>query len=162
MTIRRLIGAFIAAGIWSLAAHAQTTTTSTTRTFTFPPTGLGSTETAQVNAVNLASNTSNETAASCTGSISFVSAANVTLGSATSFTVTAGQIASIDLPFSKAAITGSRGEIRGVVQWTQTSSVPCSLEFSFETFDASSGATHIYLTGAAQNNVGPPQGGPGR
>jgi len=54
------------------AALAQTgtaTTTTVTRSMTFAPAGLASSETAQVNLVNLASNPTSGTAASCTGSV---------------------------------------------------------------------------------------------
>jgi hypothetical protein len=145
MNFQKLLMIFVAA-VGALTAFGQTVTTTSTRTVTLAPLGLGSTETAQVNLVNTASNTSTGTAASCTGTVSFVSATNTAIGAATSFTVLAGQVSSVTLPFSKAGLTGSRGVIRPAITITTTSGVPCSLEYSIETFDTSSGATHIYYS----------------
>jgi hypothetical protein len=161
ITLTRISLTTIALASLCSVGAAQTTTTSTTstRTFTFPPAGLASTETAQVNVVNTASNSSSGTAASCTGTISFVNASGAVIGSATSFTVTSGQIASVKL-----AGSGARAEVRGELTFTETTgsaAAPCSIVSSFETYDTTSGATHIYLT---QEN-GPPNGGgfgPGR
>jgi hypothetical protein len=50
-----------------------------------------------------------------------------------------------------------------VISLTSTSSVPCSLSTSLETFDTSSGVTHVYLsTGDVEGNYGGNGGGPGR
>jgi hypothetical protein len=132
------------------AAMAQTTTTTTTRSSTLPPVGLASSETAQVNVVNLAANSASGTAASCAGSISFVNASGATIGSATSFTVTAGQTFSKSLPYSTTAASG-RTVVRGVVSLTTTSgsNAPCSLAITMETFDTSTGVTHVYHAGDA-------------
>ena len=142
-------------------ALAQTTTTgtTTTRSFTYPPVGLGSSETAQLNVVNDATTSSSGTAASCTGTIAFLNASGTAIGTATSFTVTSGQIASASLPFSRVGATGIRTEIRGVITLTTTtgSGVPCSLASSLETFDTSSGATHLHL----DQGGGLEGGGPG-
>jgi hypothetical protein len=151
MSIRKLFLTSMAIAAAALPALAQTS--STTRTIHFPPAGLGSTETAQINVVNLASNSSSGTAASCTGTITFLNSSGAAIGSATTFTVTTGDISSVSLPFSKAGITGARGEIRGVIDLTLSSGVPCAPGFSFETFDTSTGVTHIFL--------GNPGGGPG-
>lgn len=137
---------------------AQTTTpTSLTRTFNFPPVGLGSSETAQINVTNLAAASSGGTAASCTGSISFANATGAAIGTATPFTVGTGQISSVSLPFAKATSSGSRVEIRGVVQLTvsTTAQAPCSLEFSMETFDTISGVTHLFLSNSGGIQAGP-------
>lgn len=152
MILRKLAATLIAAGACSLAAYAQTTAASATRTFTFPLVGLGSTETASISLINTASNSTSgatTTAASCTGSVSFVGATNVALGTATSFTIASNQSATITLPFTKANITGIRGEIRGIVSYAHTSGVPCSLQFNFETYDSVAGATHVHLEGSA-------------
>jgi hypothetical protein len=144
----------------AFAAFAQTTTTTatTTRTFAFPPAGLASSETAQVNVVNTAAASSNGTAASCTGSISFLNSAGTAIGTATTFTVGAGVISSAKLPFGSSGATGTRTEIRAEVTQTfatgtsATTTAPCSLTLSFETYDATTGATHIYLTGDGAAN----------
>ena len=157
MLLRKLLSiSFVAAGS-VLSLFAQTSTTGT-RTITLPPAGLGSTETAQINIVNVASNSSTGTAASCTGTISFLNSAGATIGSATTVTLSSGQLLSASLPFSSAGLSGVRGEIRGQIALTVTSGVPCAPSFSFETFDTSSGATHIYL---ASPGGGPGFGGPG-
>ena len=129
---------------------AQTSTTFT-RTLTFPPVGLGSTETAEVNVVNVASNSSNGTAASCAGSISFLNASGTTIASATTqFTVTSGQIFSAHLPFANSGGTAPRTAIRGSAQLTSPTGnphPPCDLQVSMATYDTSTGATHVVLTG---------------
>src|SRR5882672_4914207 len=129
--MRRIILFVVTSLCLTASAFAQGSTGSTTTTvqFSFPPTGLALTETAQINVTNIAAASSTGTAASCTGSVSFVNSSGATIGTATSFTVGTGQITSISLPFAKAAVSGSRTEIRGVVQHTVTrpSTVPCSL-----------------------------------
>ena len=160
MFIRKFILTSIVAAGSMVSVFAQTSTTGT-RTINLPPAGLGSTETARINVVNVASNSSSGTAASCTGSISFLSSTGTTIGSATSFTVTSEQLASASLPFASAGLSGIRGEIRGEIQLTVTSGVPCALAFSFETFDSTTGATHIYLANPGFGpGGGPPPGGP--
>src|SRR5260370_40320163 len=99
MSIRSLVLMLAAIGAIS-SAFAQSTTN--TRDFNLPPVGLGATETAEINVVNFAANAPDGTAASCTGSISFLNASGATIGSATPFTVTSGQIFSAHLPFSGA------------------------------------------------------------
>jgi hypothetical protein len=135
------------------AVAAQTTTTTHTQTFNFGPVGIGSTESAQINVLNNAPTSSSGTAASCTGSISFAGSTGTAIGTATSFTVTSGQIFSVSVPFSKVATSGSRAEIAGSVALTFTSgsTAPCSLTSSFETFDTSSGVTHVHLDGSQQS-----------
>jgi hypothetical protein len=135
-----------------------------TRNSSFPPVGLAASETMQVNVANLAENpatvTSTSPAASCTGSISFFNAAGTPIGTATSFTVTAGETQSVTMTLAKAGITGTtRAEIRAVIRSTVTEgrdAPPCSLASSLETFDTTLGVTHVYLTGpTAQYSVGP-------
>lgn len=152
----------------SACAFAQTTTsTTTTRDTPIGPVGVGSTETIQISVANLASNSSSGTAASCTGSISFNNATGTAIGTATSFTVTSGQIQSVALPFSKIAASGTRAEVIAIISTTNTtgsSAAPCDLRYSLETFDTSTGASHIFLTNAGAVGGGPagfggPQGG---
>ena len=133
----------------AVRALAQTTIVATDNS-NFPPFGLGSGETARINLTNVAANSSSGTAASCTGSVSFVNAAGTTIGAATSYTIPSGQTASFSLAFASAGLTGNRGQIRAVIQSTRssTTNAPCSLLFSLETFDTSSGATHIYVSGS--------------
>lgn len=149
MNSRKIIFLVVTALCMAASAFAQgsTGTTTTTLQYSFPPTGLALTETAQIDVSNLAANASNGTAASCTGSVSFVNSSGATIGTATTFTVTSGQIASISLPFAKASVSGSRTVIRGIVQHTVTrpATAPCSLVFSLEVFDTSTGVTHLLL-----------------
>jgi hypothetical protein len=134
------------AGLTAASAMAQTATT-VTRSATLPAIGLASSETAQVNVTNLAANTTGGTAASCAGSISFLSAAGTTIGSATSFTVTSGQTFSAKLPYSATAASG-RTVVRGVVSLTLTSGTPCALATTLETYDTSTGVTHVFFVGS--------------
>lgn len=166
MTLQRFCMAMLtAAALAATAAMAQTaTTTSTvTREASYPPTGLASSETAQINVTNLATASSNGTAASCTGSISFLNSSGTIIGTATSFTVTSGQTFSASLPFSKTGASGIRTEIRGTLSLTSTSDVPCNLSSSLETYDSTAGTTHIYLSNGADLGAGngPGYGGPG-
>jgi len=122
-----------------------------TRDINYLPVGLASSETMQVNVVNLAANSSNGTMASCTGSISFFNAAGTAIGTASSFTVTAGATSSVTLTLLKAGITGVRAEIRAVVHATTMighNAAPCSLGSSLETFDSTLGVTHVYVSNA--------------
>ena len=124
-----------------------------TRDYNFPPVGLASTETAQVNLLNLATAASTATgttaaAPACTGTITFANSSGKTIGSATSFTTTGSQIFSTELTFSQLAATGTRGEFTASVQLTSSATVartPCSLDVSLEAFDTTTGATHVYL-----------------
>jgi hypothetical protein len=161
MHLRRTLSTtFALTALTAACAFAQTTSTTTsTRSFTYPPIGLGSTETAQVNVVNDATASSSGTAASCTGTISFLNSAGTAIGTATPFTVTSGQIASASVTFAKVGATGVRTEIRGVVTLTATSGsgVPCSLASSLETYDSTTGATHLHLDqgGGLEGEPGP-------
>jgi hypothetical protein len=132
------------AAITGVALAQSSTTTTVTRENTYPPTGLASSETIQINVTNTASNASNGTAASCTGSISFVNASGATIGTATNFTATSGQTVSVSMPFSKVGAAGNRTVVRGQITVTLTSGVPCAVSSSLETFDTTTGATHIY------------------
>jgi hypothetical protein len=143
----------------STAMFAQTTTSNTsTITQSLPPFGLGSTETARLDLTNFASNTTGGTAASCTGTVSFYNAAATIIGTATTYTATAGQTVSVSLASTSAGFSGSRGELRVVITSTRTSGVPCELRTSFQTFDTSSGATHIYLGDVFSEVSGPIRG----
>lgn len=141
----------------STALLAQTTTTTATATITqsLPPFGLGSTETARLDLTNLASATSSGTAASCTGTVTFVNAAGATIGSANSYSVASGATQSVSLPFTSAGFSGSRGELRVVIAATRTSGVPCQLHVSLTTFETSSGATHLYVADEFTQVSGP-------
>ena len=133
-----------------------------THDYVFPPVGLGSSETASITIVNTATAASGGTsttqpppAPSCTGTISF-SNANGAIGTPTSFTVGLEQFKTVTLPFASAALTGNRGEIQGKVSLALSTSAPtlCSLRFSLETYDSTTGATHTVLSNSLAH-VGP-------
>jgi hypothetical protein len=149
--------------VWTAAsALAQTTTTTTgtvTRSSSFGPVGLAPTETAQINLLNTATASSSGTAASCTGTVTFTNAAGTTIGSATSFTVASDKIGAVSLPYNSSGLT-ARGEIMAAISLTQTSGTPCSLNTSFETFDTSTGATHVHLPGSQMGGAFGPIGHP--
>jgi hypothetical protein len=153
MLLRRIAFAGAALAALAAGAAAQTATAPTrTRQFSYPPVGLAASETAQVNVVNVAGASSNGTAASCTGTITFLNSSGATIGTATPFTVTSGQIFSAPLPFNKVGASGTRTEIRGVVALTVTpgSGVPCALTSSLETYDTGSGATHVFFANGVE------------
>jgi hypothetical protein len=140
----------LAAQIAAAQSAAATTPTpiSFTRSYAFPAVGLAGTETLQVNVVNMATVPTGSTAtASCTGTVSFVNSSGAAIGTAAKFTVAAGQIFSVPLPFGSSGYS-SRGEILASVQ--QTLAVPssslCSLAISLEVFDTGTGVTHAILT----------------
>jgi hypothetical protein len=147
MLFARYVYSLIAvAGLTTAAAMAQTSTTTVTRSATLPAIGLGSSETAQVNVTNLAAASSSGAAASCTGTIAFLSASGSTIGSATPFAVTSGQTFSAKLPYASTAASG-RTVVRGVVSLTTTSGTPCALATTLETYDTTTGATHAFFIG---------------
>jgi len=129
--------------------------TPTARQSSFPPVGLAFTETMQVNLFNQAANPPNGTAASCTGTVSFLDENGKAIPkSGGNFTVAAGDTQSISLLGTVVdASMGSRAEIRAVVSLTVTRGTPCSLVQSLETFDSSTGATHVYLTASIASTL---------
>ncbi len=139
----------VLAAVGMTAAFGQEAVTST-HTISLPPAGIGSTETMQVTVTNLAANGSNTTA-SCTGSVSFLNSNGATIGTATTYTATAGQSVDVKLPFASAASSGSRVDVRPVIASTQTSGAPCVLAYSLQTYDTSSGVTHLYLASATSS-----------
>jgi len=161
-----IAAAFILASSAGLVA-AQGGNAAATATFTrdsvFPPVGLATTETIQINVLNTATAPAGttSTAPSCTGTITFSNATGATIGTATAFTIASGQIFSAKLPYSSSGTSTGRAEIVGAIQTTTTlpSKTPCALTFSLETFDTSSGVTHIFLgntpaTAAPQISIG--------
>ena len=133
--------------VFSLAAAAMAQSGATvTRTFLV---GLGSTETAQITVVNLATAPASGPVASCTGSIVFFNAAGTAIGTATPFTLGTGQVASARLPFASAGATSVHALIRGVVTFTRTagSDLPCTPSATLDTFDNSTGATNHRYAG---------------
>src|SRR5579863_6223267 len=99
MFFQRFHKLLTAAAFTAAAALSQTTTSGTvTETSNTAPVGLASSETAQINVINTATASSSGTAASCTGTISFLNASGKAIGTATPFTVASGVIASASLP----------------------------------------------------------------
>jgi hypothetical protein len=83
-----------------------------------------------------------------------LSGTGTAIGSATSFTVTSGQVFSAKLPFASSGGSGVRTIVIGEVSYTLTSGTPCGLQITLETYDTSSGATHVELGGGAVASVG--------
>jgi hypothetical protein len=137
---------------FACGALAQTLTFNVARDYNFPPVGLSSSETAQVNLVNLAIAPIPSGATACSGTITFTNASGTTIGKPTSFATAGSQVFSTQLTFSQLGLAASdtRGEFVASVQVTTAfSPAACSLVFSLETFDTASGATHVYLGNAA-------------
>jgi hypothetical protein len=135
------------------AALSQTTTTGTiTETSNTPPVGLASSETVQVNLVNAASNPSNANApaAACTGTVSFLNASGKTIGTPANFSIASGVIYSTSIPFATVGAS-TRTEVRAVItrSITLNANTPCSLQGTIETYDTTSGVTHIYYPNIA-------------
>jgi len=144
MLFRRFVAATTVA--CSMAVAMAQSGATVMRTFLV---GLGSTETAQIAVVNLANASSSGPAASCTGSIAFFNAAGTAIGTAATFTLATGQIASASLPFASGGGTAVRILIRGVVTVTRTagSGVACTPAATLDTFDSSSGVTNHRYAG---------------
>jgi hypothetical protein len=146
--------------------QGSTTTSTFTRDYNFPPVGLASSETAQVNIVNIAqaSTAAGATAPSCTGTITFADASGKTIGMPASFSTTGSQVSSTPLMFSQLQLPAgdTRGEFVASVQLTVSfpEKAACSLVFSLETFDSMSGVTHVYLGNSSTGTalVGAPIG----
>jgi len=70
------------------------------------------------------------------------------IGTPAPFTLVSEQFKTVTLPFSSAGLSGIRGEIQGMVSLSTSSSThtPCSLTFSLETYDSTTGATHAVLS----------------
>ena len=152
MILRKFLLTLSALGALSLTVFAQTTgttttTTTATRQTTFSPVGLGSSETLEVNVANLAANPTSGTAASCTGSVSFVNASGAAIGTASNFTLTSGQMKAVTLPYTSSGTSSGRALVRAVISVTLTSGTPCQLASSLATYDTSTGATHAYVDG---------------
>ncbi len=119
------------------------------RSLTFAPVGVATSETIQMNVANTASNSANATA-SCSGAISFNVSGAKTQPSQVKFTVTAGEIFSTSLAWESLGVTG-RAEVLGSIQFTQAIGTPCALSASLETYDTMSGVTHSFQSNAASN-----------
>jgi hypothetical protein len=157
MMFRRI--AILASILVACAAGQGTITTATfSRSYSFPPAGLGSTETAQVNLVNsaTASTAANAVAPSCAGTVTFTNAAGKSVASAP-FTTTGSQIFSTQLSFGALATTGNRAEFVATIEVTTSvpMATPCSLVFSLETFNNSTYATDIFLGNSAATSMTP-------
>ena len=160
----RIVSLLMAISVWSGIALAQRAAqpVSSGRTVYLPVVTLASTETAQVNVVNLASGSSTSMGEpsgnsnpSCAGSIAFYNASGNALNvtSTTSFTITAGQIFSVTVPYSETAPANStstaRTPVRAVVSLNQPGGSPmaCSLAANVEVFDTATGVTHVHVEG---------------
>ena len=160
----------------ALPVFGQTTPPATeTTTTTLPPVGLASTETVQVNVVNAspALPTVSTTAAppACSGSITFLDAGGSTIGTATEFKLSSGQIFSARLPYATAAASGTaRIVVRAAISTTlNLSSAPnpvvngttvlplllpnCFLTSSLETYDTATGVTHVFYANSGPQAV---------
>jgi hypothetical protein len=160
MSIRKFVLTLLAAAAPALWAQSTSTSSTYTTTQNLPPIGLASTETAQINVVNVAAESSGGTAASCTGSIEFLNSSGTVIGTATTYTLGTNQLKSVSVPFSSVGASG-RAEIRGVITQTGTapSDVPCELLVSLETYDTASGVTHVYVSGGQTGGAGQQGGG---
>jgi hypothetical protein len=136
----------------SVALADTTTSVALTPAVNLPPVGLGSAETLEVNVANLASNSSNGTAASCTGAVTFFNASGMAIGTAQTFTLTAGETSPIRPSFTSAGGTGSRTTVRAVVSLTTptpttTPRPPCTVNVSMAIFETNTGTTAAILSG---------------
>ena len=141
------------------AVFAQTNSFTRTSNYTFPlvAVAVGS-EGIEVNLINLAGNPTNGNPASCTGSVAFDTLATSTVVSGnTDFTLAAGAATSIvpTVAVSNQTAVWMRVLLKVVVTNTTTSGVPCSLAYTLNTFDLTTGATHVFLVGASPATIVP-------
>jgi hypothetical protein len=124
----------------------------------FPPVGLASSETAQVNVVNTAVAPSanpafSSTPPSCSGTITFYNSSGAMIGAA-NFTIASGQIFSATLPYASIGASSLREVIRVAVALsamtvaTLQPPAACTLASSLETYDTATGVTHTFVAGA--------------
>lgn len=158
MSFRKLVlcSSMLAAG--SLVAQPQavsTTAITVNQSYTFPPVGVASNETLEVNLANTATapaSTTTSTAPSCTGTVTLTNASGAAIGKANPFTVGAGAIQSITIPYGNLGVSGSaRAEVLVTVQRSVTvpSTAACNLMDSLETYLTTTGETHVLLAGNA-------------
>jgi hypothetical protein len=83
------------------------------------------------------------------GSVSFLNSIGTAIGPSTPFTVASEMVVSVALPFTKASTGTTRIVVRPQISVTTTSGTPCNLVYTVETYDSTSGVTHVYLTGTA-------------
>jgi hypothetical protein len=173
LLIRNSARAFAGASIMAICAFGQfadttnTNATTTSLSSSLSPVGIGTTETVQVILSNTATGslnataTSKEAAPSCAGSVSFYDASGTIIGTATSFTLTSGQIAAVSLPYASTASASVRELIRAVVSlnFTFPAVAPCSLSYSLATFDTATGVTHAIITGTGISGISIPVAG---
>ena len=121
--------------------------------------GLASSETAQVNVVNLAPSVQSVAPGSipnqgvkalCTGSITFYNASGNIITSSPSFSITSGQIFSATLPYSETLPTNGTSSARTAVWATVTiggnnTAGACEPAANIETFDTATGVTHLHV-----------------
>ena len=170
MSIHHAARAFAGALIMAVCAFGQfaldtnTNPPATTTTSSFPPIGIGTTETAQVILINTATgftaggastSTSAAPSPSCNGSVAFYNASGAIIGSATSFTLTSGQIAQVSIPYASTSSASVRELIRAVVSLNIAfpPAAPCALSYSLATFDIATGATHAIVSGAGISGI---------
>jgi len=148
---------FIAISLWTLPTFAQPALPTTLpRTVNLPVVGLASSETAQVNVVNLvppflfvSGAFSAGSTTPCTGTIAFYNASGTAIGSSTPFSISTGQISSATVPYS-AVVPGDpppTGNGRTTIRATVTTNA-CSVATNIETFDTATGVTHVHVEGS--------------
>jgi hypothetical protein len=157
MFVRKSILTMVLAASGVSAVWAQPSVGNGSREVSFAPIGVALTETLQVNLFNQSASGGSGTAPSCTGSVAFLdSTGKAIAGTGGNFTVGAGATQSISILGSKAnssSTTGSRAEIRATITLNSVRGTPCSLVDSLETFDSTTGATHVYVLGSILNQV---------
>jgi hypothetical protein len=80
------------------------------------------------------------------------------IGTATSFTLGAGHVSAVSLPYASTGAATPRALVRAVVSLTTTfpSTSPCSLSYSLAIFDTVSGVTHAIVPGSAVSPIAIP------
>lgn len=157
LLISALTAGCAAAAFAQESTLAATPATTISRPYVFPPVTLTSTETARVIVVNTAAPaTGNNTAPSCTGSVTFLSSGTTPTVGSLPFTLGAGKFGFFDLPYAKSGLSTIPGAIVGQVSETFTlgqAQAPCSLGLSLVVFDTVTGVAHVVLGNASAQAI---------
>jgi hypothetical protein len=158
MRLQKFLPALIAVSLGTGVSRAQEPS-SLPRVVNLAVVGLASSETAQVNVVNLAPSVQSVTPGSvpaegakalCTGGITFYNSSGNIITSSPSFAIGTRQIFSATLPYSETLPTNGTSGARTAVWATVTiggdnTANACAPAANIETFDTATGVTHLHV-----------------
>jgi hypothetical protein len=158
MCFQKFLAFLIAVSLGAGVSRAQGPS-SLPRVVNLAAVGLASTETAQVNVVNLAASVQSVTPGStpadgvkalCTGGVTFYNSSGDITTSSPSFAIGSGQIFSATLPYSETLPANGTSSARTAVWATVTiggnnTANACAPAANIETFDTATGVAHLHV-----------------